>query len=186
MMRTLNKSNERACMRLLKVIVSLAVTITIMIVIFMLSAQSGSESGTLSSAIARMLANIFIADFNELNLAEQASIIADWSWPVRKTAHATEYGCLAVSCFISCWQLWLLYRERRGAADVERNAGLSIALISFVITVIYACTDELHQLFIDGRAGQVADVLVDASGALIGCVLCYAIMCIAAHISRSR
>ncbi len=46
-----------------------------------------------------------------------------------------------------------------------------VGMTAFVIAVLYACSDEIHQLFIDGRAGQVADVLVDASGAAIGCLL---------------
>ena len=31
----------------------------------------------------------------------------------------------------------------------------------------YACTDELHQLFVPGRAGMVTDVLIDSTGAAL-------------------
>ena len=38
-------------------------------------------------------------------------------------------------------------------------------------TFLYACTDEIHQLFIEGRSGEIRDILVDSTGALIGMVL---------------
>lgn len=65
------------------------------------------------------------------------------------------------------------------------SLGRRVALVgvaAFVIAVLYACSDEIHQLFIDGRAGQVADVLVDASGAAIGCLL----MCLVMHAFLKR
>ena len=34
--------------------------------------------------------------------------------------------------------------------------------------ILYACTDEIHQLFIQGRAGQLKDVLIDTIGSLTG------------------
>jgi VanZ family protein len=39
--------------------------------------------------------------------------------------------------------------------------------LSLLVTFIYACSDEFHQLFIPGRSGQFKDVLIDTSGALI-------------------
>lgn len=166
-------------MRLLKVTICLIISLSIMVVIFMLSAQNSGESGSLSDSIARMLANALVTGFANMGAEEQASIIESWSWPVRKTAHATEYGCLAISWFATCWQIRALRFERRGSASsfpVSRRSLLTVTFVAFCIAVAYACTDELHQLFIDGRAGQVADVLVDASGALVGCALSYAIM----------
>ena len=43
--------------------------------------------------------------------------------------------------------------------------------IGFGTGTAYACSDELHQLSIDGRSGQWTDVLVDGSGVLTGVVL---------------
>lgn len=105
-------------MRALKVASSTILTLAIMVAIFSFSAQSGGESGSLSDAVARMLASAFVGGFDAMPSEQQAQLIAQMSWPIRKTAHASEYA-----------------------------------------------------FFIDGRAGQVADVLVDASGAAIGCLL---------------
>lgn len=44
---------------------------------------------------------------------------------------------------------------------------------SLLISFIYACSDEIHQLFIPGRSGQFTDVLIDTSGALIMLLIIY-------------
>ena len=36
---------------------------------------------------------------------------------------------------------------------------------------LYAATDEVHQLFVPGRSGQVSDVLLDSAGAIAGLAL---------------
>ncbi|UYJ41604.1 MAG: VanZ family protein [Lachnospiraceae bacterium] len=38
-------------------------------------------------------------------------------------------------------------------------------MFSWMIAVLYACTDEYHQLFVPGRSGQLRDVMIDAVGA---------------------
>ena len=44
-------------------------------------------------------------------------------------------------------------------------------LLALCSSFLYACTDELHQLFVSGRSGQFTDVLIDTLGALFGCLL---------------
>lgn len=99
-------------LRYFKTTASLLLAFLIMIVIFMLSAQNSGESGSLSDSIARALASILIFDFHDLSAEEQLRIVEQWSWPVRKTAHATEFGCLALSWCASCWQISALRQER--------------------------------------------------------------------------
>lgn len=159
-------------MRIAKIIASACVTIAIMAVIFLFSAQSGGQSGSLSDAIARMIAPLFAPGFDIMPASEQHAVIERLSWPIRKTAHATEYACLAISLVITCWQLYAWRCDRTASEHTLPTRITRTGLIAFALAVFYACTDETHQLFIDGRAGQVADVLVDASGAAVGCLLC--------------
>lgn len=173
---------EGGDVRALKVTLSMGLTLAIMVLIFCFSAQSGGESGSLSDSIARMLASTFVGDFDTMPIEQQTQIIAQMSWPIRKTAHASEYACLAISLVITCWQLHAWRCDKKA---VMPSLGRRVALVgvaAFVIAVLYACSDEIHQLFIDGRAGQVADVLVDASGAAIGCLL----MCLVMHAFLKR
>ena len=66
------------------------------------------------------------------------------SFIVRKCAHMTEYAILT----------FLLYKT-----FVHKQNPL---IKSFLFTVLYACSDEFHQLFIPGRAGQIRDVCIDS------------------------
>ena len=61
-----------------------------------------------------------------------------------------------------CLESWFGHRMKKARI---------LALIGFGAGAGYACTDEAHQLAIDGRSGQLTDVLVDSSGVLGGAVL---------------
>jgi hypothetical protein len=63
---------------------------------------------------------------------------------LRKLAHMGIYGLL-----------WFLWWRALG----PRRLGWSIA-----ITLAYAISDEYHQTMVDGRSGQITDVLFDAAG----------------------
>ena len=71
---------------------------------------------------------------------------------VRKTAHVTEYGILAM--------LW--FRTLTHAAGLRVPTGVWLAL---VISVATAVVDESHQATIPSRTGSAADVLLDSFGA---------------------
>ena len=42
----------------------------------------------------------------------------------------------------------------------------------FVIAVIYAGSDELHQTFVGGRSGRPLDVLIDSIGIVLAVLIC--------------
>ena len=69
-----------------------------------------------------------------------------WDLILRKCAHTTEYAILAV----------LLLRATGSYAW------------AFALAVAYAGTDEVHQMFVQGRHGSPVDVAIDAAGALVG------------------
>lgn len=49
-------------------------------------------------------------------------------------------------------------------SDIKR------VIFSLLIGLEYAIIDEIHQLFIDGRSGQVSDVIIDEIGFAIGII----------------
>ena len=69
---------------------------------------------------------------------------------LRKLAHMAEYALL---CF-----LW--WRAVRTVAPPGRAVALAFAL-----AVAYACSDEIHQSYVDGRHGTPVDVGIDTLGA---------------------
>ncbi len=69
---------------------------------------------------------------------------------VRKAAHMTEFGILS----FTVWFDLLFWTDSRK----------KLYLLAVFISLFYAGTDEIHQLFVRGRNGCFADVLVDLSG----------------------
>ena len=76
---------------------------------------------------------------------------------VRKSAHACEYAALSVLFFVN-------YKKK--SRKIKQIVGMSA-----LSTALYAVTDEIHQLFVPGRSGQITDVILDSCGGLIGAVL---------------
>ena len=126
--------------------------------IFYFSAQPADISTEMSDGVSRLLLSIGrLFGFFEGPAENYYEIIERMSFPVRKGAHVTEYLCLyfAVLFALHRWDL----------------RGKRLFWTAFAMTVAYACTDEFHQLFVPGRAGQVRDVLIDTSGAAAGILL---------------
>jgi VanZ family protein len=73
-----------------------------------------------------------------------------WDALLKKTMHALAYGVLA----------GLLMRALRGYWS---DNGL-IRLVSILLAVAYAFSDEYHQAFVPGRDGNLIDVAVDVVG----------------------
>jgi VanZ family protein len=71
---------------------------------------------------------------------------------LRKTAHVTEYGILAV--------LWRRAFVRSGALGLAAGGWAALA-----VAVGCAAVDEGHQALLPSRTGTPADVLLDALGA---------------------
>lgn len=75
-------------------------------------------------------------------------------WMVRKGAHMTEYAVLSALLFGFFHTFYIK----------QRKAGM----VSWLVSVIYAVTDEFHQMFSDGRTPSARDVCIDAAGAFAG------------------
>lgn len=45
--------------------------------------------------------------------------------------------------------------------------------MSILFSFLYACTDELHQIFVPGRSAQFRDILIDTLGASFGATITY-------------
>lgn len=120
-----------------------------MALIFFLSAQQGEQSADLSGGITE-----FVNQIVEKVAPEAEFKMDEISFFVRKNAHFFAYMLLAI--------LTLNAVRRSGG-----RGWLSVG-VAFVITVLYAISDEVHQLYVPGRSGQVSDVLLDSTGALAG------------------
>ncbi len=131
--------------------------------IFSFSAATASESSSVSEKITKVVVDVV--------KQTKSNASKDPSWEkelfeichkiVRKTAHFSLYAVLAV--------LTLLLVKSYGAV------WLLSGIISAAYCLLFAISDEVHQLFVDGRSGQVSDVFLDFCGALAGIGICVAI-----------
>ena len=55
--------------------------------------------------------------------------------------------------------------------DFNPFKGIICIIIALVICFIYACTNEYHQTFVNGRTGQFSDTLIDTFGGFISCLM---------------
>ena len=76
---------------------------------------------------------------------------------LRKAAHVVVFGVLAV----------LVARAIRGLAP--RDAWT--LAVAWIATLAYAVSDDWHQTFVAGRAGQPSDVMIDTIGATLALLL---------------
>ncbi|NLP51886.1 VanZ family protein [Bacillus sp. RO1] len=133
-------------------VISWTLVVSWMALIFFLSAQHAEQSADLSGGITELVNEVV-----EQVAPEAEFHIDEISFFVRKNAHFFAYMLLAV--------LTLNAVRRSGG-----RGWLSMG-VAFVITVLYAISDEVHQLFVPGRSGQMSDVLLDSIGALVGITL---------------
>lgn len=125
-----------------------------MVLVFCFSGQNGEESQKTSDFFTDTVVKIIIKvkpDVKIENIEEQISFI------IRKLAHFSIYfvGGIFIFKFLSTFPM-----------SLKRTILLTIVLGS-----LYAISDEMHQLFISDRAGQIRDVLIDSAGVIIATFL---------------
>ena len=118
-------------------------------VIYMFSDTPAAASTQESVSVTEMLLNI-VSRFISIDPSKKAVIIMTMEPHIRKIAHMAEFGILFLLLMIP---MSLLIKELSSRICMA-------ALLSF----LYACSDEIHQLFVEGRAGKVSDVFIDMLG----------------------
>lgn len=143
---------------------ALLMTIFLMIIIFMLSANTAAQSSQLSSSVSdyfiRLFENIVYlvtGDSMTITISQENFTLLEHFF--RKLAHMFLYFLLSVHGMIFLFT----YPIKTGKQIT------SVFLFSF----FYACSDELHQFFVAGRAAQLQDVGYDCAGAGIGILFAY-------------
>ncbi len=141
----------------LKNYINIILIIIWMLVIFNFSSQNSKESSGISNKIIIKIAEII--KNKELTTNEKEKIINKYKLIIRKGAHFASYFILGILVIV-------LLIDLKGPTK-----------LSFIITIafsfFYACSDEIHQLFVPGRHGSFIDVLIDTSGSLVSTSLIY-------------
>ena len=114
-----------------------------MIGIFIMSNEPASISDSQSSGVIDMLSRIGV-DMNNI-FGQLANFL------VRKCAHFLEYMILAL----------LVFNVLKLYFNIKQVVTITIAFV-----FLYACSDEIHQLFVLGREGAIRDVIIDTCGGI--------------------
>lgn len=133
-------------------------TIVCMLIIFNFSSENSEVSSSTSGNVGRWLLKTFYNGFERLPSIEQSQVVESIQFYIRKTAHFSIYALLG-----ACAHFGTLANKK-----ISRQKNVFISLL---ICLVYASSDEIHQLFVSGRSGQISDVLLDFTGSIFGTVV---------------
>ena len=128
--------------------------------IFLMSMQPAEQSSQLSGGIVSKLIAALFHNFDSLSLQHQADMTNIITFIVRKAAHFSEYFILSVLAYL--------------AIPISKsNVKYTTA---FVMCVLYAVSDEIHQYFVPGRACRALDVCIYTLGILVALFVIFIIL----------
>lgn len=132
-------------------------TIATFATIFMFSNQNGEESGTTSRGVTKAIIEAlpmtkYLDEERKIELIENAQTI------VRKLAHFSIYAVAGINLmgFVNTYDK-LKQKDK--------------ILITISVGVIYALSDEFHQMFSGGRTPAIGDVCIDTFGVMFGLIV---------------
>lgn len=117
--------------------------------IFYMSAQPVYKSNSLSRNMAEKIVKIAKKFFPYMNIN-----ISGFNHYLRKIAHFFCYMVLGI----------LVVK----VLDMMGMKGRDKIIIALLLCVLYAISDEYHQLYVPGRGAQVKDIIIDSVGAIVG------------------
>ena len=125
-------------------------------IIFGFSSQNGEKSGNISKKITEEIITR-IPQIQEKEQNEREAISLRIEKVIRKIAHFSIYTAvgLLLMALISTFEM------------KEKNR----IIISLIIGIIYACSDEIHQSFVPERSPMITDVMIDTMGVMLGILL---------------
>lgn len=132
-----------------------AATIAIMIVIFLFSSQNSEDSSDLSRGFIQRVIS-YLPFLEHITMEQKEAIIKNVHNFVRKTAHFSIYAALGFSG-AGVFGHYFPDKKKR-----------YVYICAVILCCAYAVTDEYHQLFSNGRSGELRDVCIDTGGGAAG------------------
>lgn len=136
----------------------LILAIATMVYVFFMSSQTAAVSTKSSGRVIETIAKILIKDFESLSPENKIEIIRMYQGIVRKTAHFAIFACLGF------WVGGYLLTYTMPTQKLK-------TIYSILFCLVYAVSDEIHQLFVAGRSCQLSDIIIDLFGALFGILI---------------
>ena len=140
-------------------IIKLILIILWMGVIFSFSSDDADKSTIKSDGVIIKITETALN--KKLSDKEKKEYTTKYIVPVRKSAHFTLYFILGILVFLFVKEFTVI--------------SYKVVLISVIVVLLYSISDEVHQLFVPGRSGEVLDVMIDTMGGFISCNILYLI-----------
>ena len=138
--------------RAVLIVIILIITTTI----FGFSSQNAEQSSSVSGKVAE-----YIIDkqpkYKNISKIEKKKLVEKYQHPIRKMAHFTIYTVLGMAIV--------------GLTCTYKISNKKRIIITLIAGALYAASDEIHQTFIEGRSGQITDVLLDTAGVILGAIV---------------
>ena len=154
-------------------ITSAIITCCIFCIIFSFSSQKAEQSEGISRKISGTIVEI-TTQIQGQNLSEMQmqGKITKVDRVVRKVAHFSLYTIVGIAVM-----------SLLSTTDMKQRNKI---LITIVIGMTYAISDEIHQKFVAGRTPLVTDVIIDTSGVIFGICIVIAIISITKRINVEK
>lgn len=134
--------------------ITIGVCVAWLLVIFTFSAMNATSSSNLTDEVLKVIEHIRSRSGIINNLFTYLTQNHSMFYIVRKMAHMFVFCVLQIIAFN-------IFRA-------FNHSFLKSSILSMIFVFGYACLDEFHQLFVDGRAGLFSDVIIDTIGGTIG------------------
>ena len=130
-----------------------------MFVIFNFSSEKAETSRVTSKKVTETVLEITVKDYEIKPEPEKKALVKKFDVKIRSLAHFSEYTLLGflLALHLSLYKLTKIKKASLAAAGC----------------LLYALSDEIHQIYVPGRSFQFSDLLVDTLGGLLGILILF-------------
>ena len=137
----------------------LLILIADMVFIFVNSAQDSTESATTSQSVTEMVAPVIVPNYKDMDAETQKQTLTSLEGTLREAAHLLQFVPLGFSLYLLLCTFSMPFRVRYIEIPITLCFG-----------ILYALSDEIHQIFSPGRAFQLFDIMMDTCGVTLGLI----------------
>ena len=129
-----------------------------MLTIFLFSCENAEKSTERSDNLINSIINVSSSE-NNITVDDTETGDNIFVTIVRKGAHFLEFFLLGFLVI--------------NLAKDYKKLNIKIILLCILFCCMYAVSDEVHQLFVDGRSCEIRDIIIDTIGSSIGALFYY-------------
>ena len=133
-------------------IINIVLLLICIISIFLLSSEDRDTSTNTSIETTKKVVSVVSNDEDT-----STKIAKDYFNEVRKSAHLIEYFCLGILAI--------------NVLKDYHKINIWMILICVAFCMLYALSDEIHQIYVPGRSCELRDIFIDTSGSIIGIII---------------